>query len=232
MTSSSEGGCDDCREAEPPVFLEGGDELAVRLRELAFGVLLRTKEPVGSATLARLAGSDDGHVAVALNVLARAGRIDRDGRGRVVGAAGLTLGDGPHGLAIDGHPFRTWCAFDALGIAAALGTDARVETACGVCGRQIEVDLHEGRPDGATSARLWLSAGGADMRADFCTPTVLLCSPAHARAWAKRHGGHGRALTLAEAVDLGATNWASVAATAAELRSGSTYVHQPRGGVS
>ena len=150
----------------------------------------------------------------------------------MLGAAGLTLGDGPHGLAIDGHPFRTWCAFDALGIPAAFGTDARVETACGVCGRSIEIHLRRGRPGGQTSARLWLSAGGTDMRVDFCTPTVLLCSVAHAEVWAKRHAGHGRALTMAEAVDLGATNWASVAATAAELSSGSTYVDEPGGGVS
>lgn len=222
MTTPNECGCDDCCEENRPVFLAGGDELAVRLRELAFGVLLRTKNPVEPATLASLADSDEGQVAATLDGLARAGRIDRDEEGRVLGAAGLTLGDGPHGLALDGHRFRTWCAFDALGIPAALGGDARVETACGVCGRRIEVDFREGRPTGRTSARLWLSAGGADMRADFCTPTVLLCSPAHAEAWAERRDGQGRALTLAEAVDLGATNWASVAATASEVAQDAT----------
>lgn len=144
----------------------------------------------------------------------------------MLGAAGLTLGEGPHGLTIDGHSFRTWCAFDALGIPAALGADATVETTCGVCGRRIEVDLRDGHPSGRTSARLWLSAGGAAMRADFCTPTVLLCSQAHAETWAERHGGHGRALTVADAADLGATDWASVAATAARLAQG-VAVGQP-----
>ncbi len=220
MTSPSERGCDDSCEARRPVFLVGGDELAVQLRELAFGALLSTQEPVEPATLARLAGSDDREVAATLDVLARAGRIDRDAQGRVVGAAGLTLGEGPHGLALDGHLFRTWCAFDALGIPAALCANASVETSCGVCGRRIAVDLRNGRPSKRSSARLWLSAGGADMRADFCTPTVLLCSQAHARIWAERHGGHGRALTVADAADLGATNWASVAATAARLAQG------------
>jgi hypothetical protein len=33
---------------------------------------------------------------------------------------------------------------------------------------------------------LWLAAGGAYLRAEFCTPTVLLCSPDHANAWAAR----------------------------------------------
>jgi alkylmercury lyase len=217
MSMASECGCDDGREAGRPVFLEGGDPLAVRLRELAFGVLLTTRQPAAPATLARLAGADDGQVAEALDGLARAGRIDRDAEGRVLGSAGLTLGDGPHGLVIDEHPFRTWCAFDALGIPAALGSDARVYTACGVCGRPMEIELREGRPKGRTSARLWLSGGGVDMRADFCSPTVLLCSAAHAREWAERHAGHGRALSLSVATDLGATDWASVAATAASL---------------
>jgi alkylmercury lyase len=195
----------------------GGDELALQLRELAFGLLLTAKTPVEPADLARLADSDDREVAATLDDLARAGRIDRDTRGRVLGAAGLTLGDGPHGLSVDGHPFRTWCAFDALGIPAALGADAAVETSCGVCGRRIEVDLREGHPSGRIAARLWLSAGGADMRADFCTPTVLLCSQAHTRTWAERHRGHGQTPTVADGVDLGATNWASVAATAGRL---------------
>jgi alkylmercury lyase len=217
MSMTDDCGCDDCCEDGRPVFLGGGDDLTVRLRELAFGVLLTTREPVAPATLARLAGADDGPVAEALDGLARAGRIDRDAQGLVLGAAGLTLGDGPHALAVDGHPFRTWCAFDALGIPAALGSDAHVQTACGVCGSPIEIELSEGRPKGRNSARLWLSAGGADMRADFCTPTVLLCSAAHARAWAERHGRHGRVLTLAGATDLGAANWASVAATATTL---------------
>jgi alkylmercury lyase len=222
MTMSSEDGWDDCCDEGRPVFLSGGDDLAVRLRGLAFGVLLRTREPVEAAALARLSGSDARHVMATLDSLARAGRIDRDERWRVLGAAGLTLGDGPHGLAIDGHPFRTWCAFDALGIPAALGSDAHVQTACGVCGRPIEIDLRAGRPSGHSSARLWLSAGGTDMRADFCTPTVLLCTPAHAWRWAERQGGHGRSLTVAEAVDLGAANWASVAATALHLAQDAT----------
>jgi hypothetical protein len=85
----------------------------------------------------------------------------------VLGSAGLTLGDGPHSLAIDGHPFRTWCAFDALGIPAALASNALVATECAVCERPIQIELRAGRPSGSTSARLWLAAGGADMRAEY-----------------------------------------------------------------
>ncbi len=215
---SADCGCTDCCEQPVPVFLEGGGELAVVLRELALGLLLRDRSPVPPAVLAELAGADQPGVDAALDGLARDGRIDRDTRGRVLGSAGLTLGDGPHGLEIEGHAFRTWCAFDAIGIPAALGADARIATACGVCGRRIDIVLQAGRPIGEADARLWLSAGGADMRADFCTPTVLLCADGHARAWAERQAGRGRVMTLDEATEEGARSWSSAAATAALLR--------------
>ena len=205
---------DDSRQDELPIFLEGGDELTKELRDVAFGLLLATKQPVEATKLAALTGSDEPTVEARLDGLARSGRIDRDDRGRVLGSAGLTIADGPHGLQLDGHAFRTWCAFDALGIPAALAVDGRVETECGVCGGTILVDVHRGRPSSDPAPRLWFAAGGADMRADFCTPTVLLCSEAHAAEWARRQPQGGRALTLAEAADLGARNWASAAAAA------------------
>jgi len=220
MTRGGDRESRECCEEGKPVVLANRDELAVRLRELAFGALLASAHPVEPSTLARLVGAGKRDIATALEDLAGDGLIDRDAQGRVLGARGLTLGDGPHGLVIDGHAFRTWCAFDALGIPGALGTDAQVRTACGVCRREIEIDLRDGLPSWTSSAVLWLSAGGANMRADFCTPTVLLCSPAHAEVWAERHGGRGRALTLAEAFALGARDWASAASTAAELAGG------------
>lgn len=217
MTTVDECGCVDCCEAERPVFLEGRDELAVQVRELAFGLLLHGRAPVEVSTLAAHSQTDPALVESTLGALARAGRIDRDEQGRVLGSAGLTLAHGPHGLEIGGHAFRTWCAFDALGIPAALEADARVETACGVCGRSIGVELQEGKATVVGPALLWLAAGGADMRADFCTPTVLLCSEAHAHVWAERQAGRGRALGLAAAVAEGARNWASAASTARRL---------------
>lgn len=217
MPMVDECGCvKDC-ETERPVFLEGGDDLAVQVRELAFGLLLHGRAPVEVSSLAAHSQADATAVESTLDALARAGRIDRDEQGRVLGSAGLTLAHGPHGLEIGGHAFRTWCAFDALGIPAALEADARVETACGVCGRSISVELREGRATVAGPALLWLAAGGADMRADFCTPTVLLCSEAHAHVWAERQAGRGRALGLPTAVAEGARNWASAAATVRRL---------------
>ena len=220
MKSRDACACDDWCSEPRPVFLEGGDELAKELREVAFGLLLATRQPVEASMLAALTGAEVLKVDNALDGLARAGRIDRDDRGRVLGSAGLTIADGPHGLEVDGHSFRTWCAFDALGIPAALAADGRVETLCGVCGRTISVDVRAGQPAPHPAPRLWLAAGGADMRADFCTPTVLLCSEEHAAEWGRRQPAGGRALTLPEAADLGARNWASAATAATRVGAG------------
>ena len=45
---------------------------------------------------------------------------------------------------------RWWyanCAWDALGICAALHVDGRVETSCPDCGEPIVVEVRDGRPD-------------------------------------------------------------------------------------
>lgn len=232
MTTVDECGCVDCCETERPVFLEGGDELAVQLRELAFGLLLHWRAPVEPSSLAVHSQTDATAVESTLGALARAGRIDRDEQGRVLGSAGLTLAHGPHALEIGGHAFRTWCAFDALGIPAALEADARVETACGVCGRSITVELRDGRATVAGPAILWLAAGGADMRADFCTPTVLLCTEAHAHVWAEREAGRGRALGLNAEIDSRSSPPARrsiAAATRTRFRSTVSVVPSPAG---
>src|SRR5581483_5403579 len=48
------------------------------------------------------------------------GRAEVDGAGRVVGVHGLTLRPTRHRFVHRGRPHFTWCAFDAVGIPAAL----------------------------------------------------------------------------------------------------------------
>lgn len=185
------------------------------LRAVAFALLLAERTPVSGADIASAAGVDN--VGGALDALAGAGWLDRDTEGRVTGAAGLSLDHGAHVLMIAGHRFRTWCAYDALGIAGALGADASIETSCGLCNVPIAVPVLSGRPPASRPARLWLSAGGTDLRADFCTPTVLLCSTAHAEAWATEHGHQGAVLGLRASASRGAREWAECARTAVAL---------------
>lgn len=71
MSDPTACGCDDCGQGSLPVFLEGGDEGAVELRELAFGLLLRDRTPVPPSALAGLMGADESSVNTMLDGLAR-----------------------------------------------------------------------------------------------------------------------------------------------------------------
>jgi len=55
------------------------------------------------------------------------------------------------------------------------------------------------------------------MRADFCTPTVMLCSLVHAEEWAARQGQHGAILDLEAAAAEGSRSWRSAADVALAL---------------
>jgi alkylmercury lyase len=186
-------------------------DAAGRLRETAFAMLVRDRRPAGLDDLARRTGLEPGAVHDLTSSLAGAGWLDLDEAGCITGAAGLSLATGPHSLTLGGMPFRTWCAYDALGIAAALGADALVETACGQCGEPIEIQVHGGVPDRAGPERLWLADGGEDLRASFCTPTVLLCGLAHGATWAEAQAGRGQLLDLVEGARLGGSEWAGCA---------------------
>jgi hypothetical protein len=191
-------------------------DAAGQLREVAFALLLRDRRPIETSTLAAFTGLRPDAIRDAVGTLADAGWLDLDDAGRVAGAAGLSLATGPHGLTIDKTSFRTWCAYDSLGIAAALETDARVETTCAICQAPIHLGFHRGVPERDGLERLWLADGGSDLRGSFCTPTVLLCGDDHASTWAEAQAGHGRLLDLAEAARRGGMDWVGCA-TAARL---------------
>lgn len=188
------------------------------VRHTAFALLVRDGRPV---PVERLAAAHPGELPrpaldEALDRLVADGHLDRDASGAVVGAGGLTLGDAPHRLLLRGRDYRTWCAYDAIGIPAALGEEGAISTRCGVCGRaiaiRVPIEADDQRPE-----RLWLAAGGADLRAEFYTPTVLLCSPDHADTWATREDGRGRIVDLGQASRLGAGAWAGYALETARL---------------
>ncbi len=193
-------------------------DLHERIREAAFALLLTEQRAIAADEIAAATGAPTSALPAMLDQLGGAGWVDRDADGRVTGSAGLSLTTGPHRVTIDGTEFRTWCAYDSIGIAAALGADAEIRTKCAVCGREIALDTHAGQPPADRPEGLWLASGGADLRGDFCDPTVLLCSPEHSSVWAERQDNRGRAIELAEAARLGAEGWASCASTAVRLR--------------
>jgi hypothetical protein len=65
----------------------------------------------------------------------------------------------PHRVEADGRSWWANCAWDALGIPAALHVDGHVESACPDCGERLELEVRDGE-----------LAGGADLLVHFVVP--------------------------------------------------------------
>lgn len=154
--------------------------------------------------------------------LARVGRAELDAVGRLVGIHGLTLQRTRHWLEEDGRVHHTWCAFDSVGIPAALGLDATASTECPSCGTPIRVDVRQCRvePGGAV---LWLPPPpdvGGHLMNEFCAAADLYCTVEHLHARVGDGHGGGRVVALLDVAPLGREVWADVAGVDVRHRGG------------
>jgi hypothetical protein len=148
----------------------------------------------------------------------------------VSGSHGLSLTPTPHALLLEHHNRRerrywTWCAWDAVGILAALDASGRIRSTSPSSGAPIQLDFHHGHPrDPEPGLVVFFAdtdcctpANGADDDPDCCgsgsvidewCPLVNFFEHADAaHAWAAEHGVRGTAVPLAEATDQGRTAW-------------------------
>jgi alkylmercury lyase len=156
------------------------------------------------ATLAAQCDLTLHEVEAALSDLSNAGSITRDPAGAVVAVGGLSVVPARHRLRLDGQQFWTWCAFDGIGIPAALEVDAVVETRCPTCGRALVVQVEAGRPPADSQVVGWLPGGPrGNVQADFCPEANLFCDATHLVAW-RETGDHASATaSLVEVADIG-----------------------------
>lgn len=189
----TDGCCDD---------LLSGSELAARQFGVAgFAALWHGQQPP-VATL----GAGRGIV----RRLVRAGRLEVDEHGLLVGVHGLVARTTAHRIEHAAGMVHTWCAFDAIGIPAALGINATAVTRCPTCDLELRVVLDHGQPIEANEFRLWLPAGPCThLVEDFCAHTNLYCTAEHLAATVP-DAASGRAVTIGEAVTLGRSTWSDV----------------------
>jgi hypothetical protein len=184
------------------------DDLAHEIRWAAFE-RVRTGHAITTSELAEQLGAPPEKIAVALDELERAGLIERAPTDAIVGGHGLTLTPTRHHLVLDGIALHTWCALDAIGIPAALDTDAEITTPCGWCDRPLTLTVHTGTPEPAADMVLWLPRDPCtNVRQQFCPHANLHCDRDHLDRWRARAGEpSGDVLTVADATSLGRDWW-------------------------
>lgn len=193
------------------------DAVAV-VRRAAFTRLRADRAPATPADLAADTRLDVADVRDALDALVGTGTATLGEGGAVTAVGGLSVLPAAHQLLLGGDPFWTWCAFDAVGIPAALRVDAVARTRCGHCGTRLDLTLTGGRPPAGSPVVGWLPGQTcANVLADFCPQANVFCDSEHLAAWRAAAGDPlGRGATLAELADLGAQVWAEMTKTTTE----------------
>ncbi len=210
--------------------LGGGPAFEHALLARAFQLLLDDHRPLSAARLAQALACDPDRVEQALASLDRQGRIQRDPAGAVIGSHGLSLTPTPHALLLEHHngrerQFWTWCAWDAVGILAALDASGRIRSTSPSSAAPIQLDFYHGHPrDPEPGLVVFFAdtdcctpANGADDDPDCCgsgsvidewCPLVNFFEHAGAaQVWAAEHGVRGTAVPLDEATERGRTAW-------------------------
>ena len=180
-------------------------ETTLAVRRAAFRRLL-SGHPVDLETVADEAGLSTDAALEAVDLIVSVGMAELEA-GMIVGMDGLTTRRTRHGLNLDGVELWTWCAYDIVGIAAALGAEAVGRTQCGACGRSIEVVIREGEPE--STAVGWLpDESCSNVMAEFCPSALLFCSRAHLDEWRTgRATAPGAALDIENLAERGRTFW-------------------------
>ncbi len=164
--------------------------------------------------LSELGGGDGAALDEAVAHLQAAGRIELSSHGELLAVHGLCRRSTRHRIEHLGGSINTWCAFDAIGIPAALGIDARAVTTCPTCDRELVVSLVEGSPEPLAGAVLWYpeTAGSWEHLVDqFCSGANLFCRLAHLQERIGRDPAPGTVMTVDDVTEIGRAAWADIA---------------------
>jgi hypothetical protein len=123
-------------------------------------------------------------------------------------------------MSLSGSWLFTWCAADAVGIPAALGSDAEVETICPHCSAEIAITIRAGVPRADEKLVLWLPTFSCShVVTQFCPDVNFFCNREHLEAWRSQRGEpEGRSLDAYEAAQLGRQWWAYLSPIQAEVQ--------------
>jgi len=178
------------------------------LAQDAFRVLLREGRPLSATELGEQLGVDAASVTHILKALQTGGRAEIDDEGRLLGVFGLTLKPTQHHLDLRGIHFFTWCAFDSVGIPAALRESAEIVSECAHCQREIHLTIVDGSSPSAPVVISWRPRQCDSVQEEFCPTVNFFCDEGHFKASSAYAESDGNFLSLDEASALGGNIWA------------------------
>lgn len=186
--------------------------LEKQVRTAAFRAIYRGIRPT-PAQLAGDLGLSIEEVNAAIGSLVQLGLMTLDEAGRVTGSHGISLIPSVHRIVFNVGERFVWCAVDAVGIPAAMGLDAEIESRCFACGHPLTLSIMAGRPYGEASMflRIGIAVGSRTGKVieNVCPMLNFFCSDRHARQWS--NGVVGSAvLTIEQAAEMSRRAWVDV----------------------
>jgi hypothetical protein len=191
----------------------GADSSTLAVRKFLFHAML-SGQAVPARTVALSTDLDEPKVRDIIDQLVKAGvaTVTNDGQGDLLvdGAEGVTTRTTRHSLLIDGLPLHTWCAFDIVGIPAALEIGATGSTDCPTCGRAIELSMVDGEVADHGVVGWWPATTGGPVIEAFCPSASLFCSSEHLDQWRVAQGASGSVKSVADLEALGRSTWSNL----------------------
>jgi Alkylmercury lyase len=178
------------------------------IRAAAFRLLLQTGRSVTAAQIAAEIDAQPNTVEADLHRLGGAGRIRQNEAGQVIGSAGLSVALAAHELWLGPRRFWTWCAYDVVGIVAALEADARSISPSPASGATIQLQFVGGHPPASPVALFFPDDRGSIRTVnDWCVNANFFENREAAQSWSTQRKIPGEVIDLAEARRRGLENW-------------------------
>ena len=163
----------------------------------AFKTLLNSGERVKVDFLSRELHRKTDDVMARMKTLQRAGHLQLDGEGCIVGAGGLSLLHTKHEMSIEGRIFWAWCAFDVLGIFGALQASGFARSVDPSTNDGLILYFLRGVPqDMSLLIFMGDPCAGVSVCDDWCSKVNFFKSKSSAEAWIEVKGITGSLISV------------------------------------
>jgi alkylmercury lyase len=178
------------------------------IRAAAFRLLLQTGRSVTAAQIAAEIDAQPSTVEADLHRLDGAGRIRQNEAGHVIGSAGPSVALAAHELWLGPRRFWTWCAYDAVGIVAAVKANARSISRSPATGAPIQLQFVAGHPPASPVAVFFPDDRGSIRTInDWCVNANFFENREAAQSWSTPRKIPGKVIDLAKARRRGLEHW-------------------------